>query len=280
MSASPKLPILLLCALMPGLLALSSPVHAGSTKALAKHALIEVIRDTGGRPVMTPGGQFVSSNWSGYVLPSFQTGDTYTSVEATWVVPDVAFADTKRASTEWIGIGGFCIDPRCTKVDHTLIQFGTAANPLGGPENVYFAWGRIQTGPLLGTSLAVGPGDTITTSLSCNPCTGNQSWTLSMTNLSNGDSWVQDFPYQSSKLSAEFIVGTMATLPLANYGGVTLDQSMANDSGADLAAGYGIVLQEPHASSNVSALSPTGDGFSACFGHHKKLVDCSFIPLP
>jgi hypothetical protein len=48
-------------------------------------------------------------------------------------------------------------------------------------------------------------------------------------------------------------VGTMATFLFANYGSVTLDQSMANDSGADLAAGYGIVLQEPHGSSNATA---------------------------
>src|SRR5258708_1110845 len=117
MNASPKLPFLLIRALMPGLLALSSPVHAGPTKALGKHALFEVIRDSNGGPPRATEGKYVSSNWSGYVLPSFKTGDTYTSIQATWVVLDVAFADTKRASTEWIGIGGFCRDPRCTKVD-------------------------------------------------------------------------------------------------------------------------------------------------------------------
>ncbi len=233
---------------------------------------------------MTPQGQFVSSNWSGYVLPSFKTGDTYTSIQATWVVPDVPFEKRKHDSIQWIGIGGFCKDPRCKKVDQTLIQLGTAEDPLGGPENVYFAWHQTQPGPVWGTTLAVLPGDMITALLSCNPCTGTQSWMLSMTDLTTDQAWsAYPVPYQSSNLSAEFIEGIgadrPAILPLANCGTITFDQSLANGTSADLAGGYGIVLRDPKASSNISPLNATGDGFTACYGPRNNPVDCSFIPL-
>jgi len=234
---------------------------------------------------MTPGGQFVSSNWSGYVLPNFQTGDTYTSVQATWVVPNLPFENArKHASAQWVGIGGFCKDPRCRKVDQTLLQLGTA-EVLGGPVNVYFGWNQTQPGPAFGTSLAVEPGDTITASLSCNPCTGTQSWMFSMRDLTTDQAWsAYPVPYKSSNLSAEFIEGIgadqLAVFPLANYGGVTFDGSLINGLDADLAAGYGIVLREPHASSNISPLNASADDFTACFGPHKNPAPCSFIPLP
>ena len=270
------------------ILGLFGPAKSGfaeSPKALAKHALVEVIRDSNGRPRMTANGQYVSSNWSGYVLPSFKTGDSYTSIQATWVMPDIPFENRKHDSTQWVGIGGFCTDSRCRKVDHTLIQLGTAEDPLGGPENVYFAWHQIQPGPVFGTSLAVLPGDEIRASLSCNPCVGNQSWTFSMTDLTSGENWIAEHvPYQSSLMSAEFMEGTSTDqdgiFPLANYGSVTIDQSFANGASAAVGTGYGIVLQEPHASSNVSPLNTTADGFTACFGPDKKLVACSFISLP
>ena len=107
-----------------------------------------------------------------------------------------------------------------------------------------------------------------------------------MTDLTSGEGWTgQPVPYQSPMLSAEFVEGTSADqrqiLPLANYGTITFDQSMANDSAADLRTGYAIVLRAPQGnSSNVSPLNPTTDGFTACFARHKKLAACSFVPIP
>jgi hypothetical protein len=277
--------LIIACGMTLALVAPSHSAFAESSKKLSKYALFEVVRDSNGRPLMTPGGQFVSSNWSGYVLPNFHTGDTYTSVQATWVVPDVPFEKRKHDSTQWIGIGGFCKDPRCKKVDQTLIQLGTAEDPLGGPENAYFAWHQTQPGPAYGTSLAIEPGDMITASLRCNPCTGNQSWTLSMTDLTSGEAWTaQPVPFQSSQLSAEFIEGPSTDqngiFPLANYGTLTFDQVFFNDVSADLTKRYGIVLRDPKASSNISPLNTTADGFTACFGPRNNPVDCSFIPFP
>jgi hypothetical protein len=270
---------------MPGLLSLSSPVHAGSTKALAKYALIEVIRDTGGRPLITREGQFASSNWSGYVLPNFKTGDAYTSVQATWVVPDVPFEKRKHDSTQWIGIGGFCTDVRCRKIDRTLIQIGTGQDPLGGPENVYFSWYEMSPGIPFARPIGPHPGDVITASLNCNPCMGSQIWNVLMVDNTTGDSWASYFSYQSSNLSAEFIEGTsadqLAIFPLANYGTITFDQSFVNGATANLTTGYGIVIPySDHRSSDLSPVDSMGDGFTACFGLRKPLTPCLFEPLP
>ena len=56
---------------------------------------------------------------------------------------------------------------------------------------------------------------------------------------------------------------------------------MTNGDSANLTLADTIVMRDPHGeSSNVSALDSTLDGFSACFGLHKKLKPCSFVPLP
>jgi len=274
---------ILACVVTLACLGLASPsAYAESSKTLAKYALVSVVRDADGRPLMTEDGRYVSSNWSGYVLPSFKTGDTYTSVQATWIVPDVPFEKRKHDSTQWIGIGGFCADARCRKIDRTLIQIGTGQDPLGGPENVYFSWYQMSPGIPLGAPIGPNPGDVITASVSCDPCIGNQMWTLSMMDLTSGVGWKgQPVPYQSSTLSAEFVEGTSADqrqiLPLANYGTIPFDQSMVNGSGANLGGGYGIVLRAPQGnSSNISPLNPTADGFTACFDQ----PNCTFVPIP
>jgi hypothetical protein len=80
---------------------------AESSKALARFALVDVIRDPGGSPELTPEGQFVSSNWSGYVLPNFQTGDVYTSVQATWAVPEVPYENKSMIPLSGSGSAAF-----------------------------------------------------------------------------------------------------------------------------------------------------------------------------
>jgi hypothetical protein len=153
------------------------------------------------------------------------------------------------------------------------------------PDNIYFSWYQMSPGVPFGGSISPHPGDVITASMTCSPCSGSQSWTLSMTDLTSGDVWSQPVPYQSSGLSAEFIEGTSADqlgiFPLANYDTITFDQSLVDSTVADLDAGYGIVLRAPQGnSSNLSPLNDTDDGFTACYGPHKTLTPCSFIPLP
>ena len=106
----------------------------------AKHAPIEVLRDHNGDAMLTTLGEFMSSNWSGYVLPKFLTTQHYTSAAATWQVPEVVWTGALAVSANWVGIGGFCKSAKCRGVDRSLIQLGTAQESLASSETDYFAW--------------------------------------------------------------------------------------------------------------------------------------------
>jgi hypothetical protein len=257
-----------------------------ASSVAAKHAPIVVIPGPDGNALVTGEGQFTSANWSGYVLPDFITHELYTSAQATWVVPTVVFKKKPAVSSNWVGIGGFCKNSQCRSVDKSLIQLGTAHEALSRTQTNYFAWYEMLPAASIPISLVVNPGDVITASLSCaGNCTGSQVWTLSMMNETTAQSWTQDFTYASPNLSAEWIEeapsGRSGILPLANYGTSTFDLSMTNGDSANLSQADTIVMRDPHGeSSNVSALDSTFDGFTACFGPHKALKPCSFVPLP
>jgi len=264
-----------------------SRVDSGRASSVAvKHAPVQIIRGPDGTALVTGEAKFTSTNWSGYVLPEFETRQLYFTAQATWVVPTVVFKNEPAVSSNWVGIGGFCENTQCRDVDETLIQLGTTQEALSKKKIGYFAWYEMLPAASIPTSLEVNPGDVITASLSCaGNCTGSQSWTLSMMDETTSQSWTQDFTYESSNLSAEWIEeapsGRHGILPLADYHTTTFDQSMIDGVSANLTLADTVVMKNPHGeSSNVSALDSTLDGFSACFGPHKKLKPCSFVPLP
>jgi hypothetical protein len=69
-----------------------------------------------------------SSNWFGYNLGSLALGGTlFNSMTGDWTV-STASSHTRgqdEYSSDWIGIGGGCVDAGCTVGDNTLIQTGT-----------------------------------------------------------------------------------------------------------------------------------------------------------
>ena len=94
-----------------------------------------------------------SYNWSGYAL----TGGTFRGVVDTWKVPTVDTAlSGDQYSSDWVGIGG--VD------DGTLVQAGTEADNFGGKAS-YGAWTEILPASEDPLSLAIHPGDTITTTV-------------------------------------------------------------------------------------------------------------------
>ena len=69
-----------------------------------------------------------SSNWFGYSQGALEQGDKlFNSVSGNWTVPTATQHSAGQAedSSDWIGIGGGCIDSSCTATDSTLIQTGT-----------------------------------------------------------------------------------------------------------------------------------------------------------
>lgn len=278
----------LLLALLSGSLivsgARSRPLLDYPSISALPQGLIQIIRDPNGNALLTREDQFKSANWSGYVLAQFDTRES--SAQGTWIVPTVVFKKTQAVSANWVGIGGFCGNMECTGVDPTLIQLGTAQEALSRKRTKYFAWYEMLPGPPQLIPLTINPTDLITASLSCaGACTNAQKWTLSMTNQTSGLSWSQDFTYQSYLLSADWIVEAPTDrhgiLPLADYGTTTFDQSMTNGVTADLPMAEIVIMLDPHhQTSDLSYFDTTFDGFSACFGTHKVLEPCPFVPLP
>jgi hypothetical protein len=270
----------LICALTVAIAGASSPAIAGQSRLGVKHAPIKVYRDENGDPLRTIDGALVNQIWSGYALPEFETGNLYTSAQATWTVPAVSYEGVEALSASWVGIGGFCEDSECDVVDETLIQLGTAHAALTATKTEYWAWYEMLPKASIRTNLKVKPGNVITASLSCaGTCTGKQKWTLSMTNETTHKSWHKHVTYKSPNLSAEWIEEAPSSrsgiLPLADFGTETFTQSMANAASANLSTGDSLIMEDPSGqSSNVSAPNLTEDGFNACFSPDSTLATC------
>src|ERR1051325_554366 len=103
-----------------------------------------------------------SNNWFGYNQGTLeQGGKLFHSITGDWVVPTATqhTAGQDEASSDWIGIGGGCIDAACTVGDGTLIQTGTEQDVTGGKAS-YSAWWELVPVPSLTISnITVHPGD-------------------------------------------------------------------------------------------------------------------------
>ena len=187
----------------------------------------------------------VSNNWSGYQVLSARTHVAATSAAGTWVVPKVKApsASMDGYSAIWVGIGGSCLDPSCTRTDQSLIQLGTSedASPTG--QSLYEAWYEVlPAAEVVIPSLEIAPGDKVSASLhtvgspvkgynpanggwggrAYNPVAGGvwgggtynatsspETWVLSISVKSPSgasERWSKTLAYASSLASAEWIV--------------------------------------------------------------------------
>lgn len=267
--------------LAAGLLPAAQAASPASVAVVAGHH-VHPYRAADGRPLRTARDQMVSSNWSGYEVAHYQTGKTYTAASATWTVPAVTAPPGFSAgySSSWVGIGGFCLNSTCSKVDKTLIQLGTEqdAGP-SGPR--YSAWYELLPHAPTPIPLTVRPGDTIQASLAVLQVgRSGQVWQLSMTDRTTGQTWTAKVTYASSLASAEWIEEAPwsgGVLPLADFGTVPFDPGTVN-AGQDpgLTAANGIVMLDPNGqTSDVSAPDADGDGFAACWGSGTALAGCA-----
>lgn len=163
-------------------------------------------------------------NWGGYAVASdFNNPQpVVTGVSGSWNVPEVAVSQNDTFSAIWIGIGG--------TFGKTLIQTGTEQDCING-EALYFAWYEfLPYNSITITTINVFPGDTISASITLSDSTLNL-WTISITDVSNGQSFNQDFIYGSSRLSGEWVVerplvnNTLSQL--ADFGTVTFSNCSA-----------------------------------------------------
>jgi hypothetical protein len=159
-----------------------------------------------------------SLTWAGYVVSSdllFQQ-PIVEGVNGSWVVPRVSVSTNDTFSSAWIGIGG--------QLDNTLIQCGTEHDSLGGQE-VYSVWYELlPNNSVTVESMTVSPGDVITASISLVNSSAN-NWQIQIVDNTSGQSFRQVFAYNSSQLSAEWIVErpnvNNKVSSIADFGSVT-----------------------------------------------------------
>src|SRR3954469_8349273 len=152
-----------------------------------------------------------STNWFGYNQGTLEKGATlFSSITGDWTVPAASqhTAGQDEYSSDWIGIGGGCVDAGCTVPDNTLIQTGTESDVSATGATTYGAWWEIIPGPSIDiTNMTVAPGDRMHASLA-ELVAGSNLWTITLQNVTRGQTFTQTVPYGSSHLTAEWIEET------------------------------------------------------------------------
>ncbi len=216
-----------------------------------------------------------SSNWFGYNQGSLeQGGKLFNSVAGDWTVPTATqhTSGQAEASSDWIGIGGGCVDAGCTATDSTLIQTGTEQDVSSTGAASYSAWYELVPAPSLTVTMTVNPGDHMHASIADIVGMSNV-WKITLQDVTQGETFTTTVPYSSTHATAEWIeetpleIGTNAGFAaLPNLSNANFDLAAVNGSSAglksseemDLIDGSGNVIGAP------SAPDSDSDGFGVC----------------
>jgi len=189
-----------------------------------------------------------SSNWSGYMQGRLEKGISFHAIAADWIVPKVKQRNAGEAETSlsWIGIGGGCLDAGCTIGDDTLIQAGIGheVNAAGDPD--YYAWWEIIPLPLQRTDppLPVRAGDRVHVAI-VESATTPELWTITVANLTLGQTFTHTLMYPSSFATAEWVIerpvtisetGSVQVSPMPDLAVVHFDGASANGAPANFVA--------------------------------------------
>ncbi len=131
-----------------------------------------------------------SSNWAGYMT----SGGTYTSINGSWLIPQISNPIANTADASWIGIGGV--------TSRDLIQIGTQAAVNAAGQVSYQVWYELLPRSSVPISISVNPGDSITASITQQQ---NNQWSISLRDNTNGQNFQKIVTYSSSLSSAEWI---------------------------------------------------------------------------
>jgi hypothetical protein len=217
-----------------------------------------------------------SNNWFGYNQGALeQGGKLFNSITGDWTVPTASqhTAGQDEASSDWIGIGGGCIDAGCTVGDNTLIQTGTEQDMSGGKAS-YSAWWELVPAPSIAISgISVHPGDHMHASISEVVADANL-WNITLQDTTTGQSFSTTVPYASTHATAEWIeetpltIGTSGTglAALPNLTNVPFSNATTDGANANLTASEEIQLIDSNGKviGTPSAPNSTANGFTAC----------------
>jgi hypothetical protein len=214
-----------------------------------------------------------SSNWSGYNKGMLETGSGFHSISGQWTVPTATqhIKGQQEFSSSWLGIGGGCLDTSCSATDSTLIQAGTEQDVDSSGKASYSTWYELIPAPSISTPLAVKAGDVVSSTIAE---TVPEVWSISLKNVTTGQSWSTTVPYSSSYATAEWIEETPLTFgtggaglsSLPNLGTVTFDLASVNGANAALNSAEEMQLVDSNGNPIATPSAPDAekDGFNDC----------------
>jgi hypothetical protein len=171
-----------------------------------------------------------SGNWAGYAV--HRSGESFRQVAGTWREPTVTCHRGEQTfSSYWVGLGGFSTTARA------LEQTGTEVDCTSAGQVRAFAWFELVPAASVRVPLKVPPGDLIQGAVAV---TGRQVH-VSLRDLSRHTTFSRVLNARVLDLtSAEWIVeapsacfadGRCLTLPLADFGRATFNDSMVQAAG-------------------------------------------------
>jgi hypothetical protein len=216
-----------------------------------------------------------SSNWFGYNQGTLEQGSKlFNSITGDWTVPTATQHTAGQAenSSDWIGIGGGCVDAGCTATDNTLIQTGTEQDVDVTGAASYSAWYELVPAPSLNITMTVAPGDHMHASIA-DTVAGSNVWNITLRDVTRGETFNTTVRYSSTHATAEWIeetpllIGTdagFASLP--NLSNPAWTSATTNGASAGLKASEEMDLID--SGSNVigapSAPNAAANGFNEC----------------
>ena len=217
-----------------------------------------------------------SNNWFGYNQGALeQGGKLFNSISGQWTVPAATqhTAGQAEASSDWIGIGGGCIDAGCTVTDSTLIQTGTEQDVSSSGAPSYSAWWELVPAPSIAiTNMTVKPGDRMSASVA-EIVPDSNLWKITLSDVTRGETFTTTVPYASTHGSAEWIEETpllLGTSPglasLPNLTNPNFDVGTVNGAAPKLTASEQMLLTSSSGQviGTSSAPDADADGFGAC----------------
>ena len=207
--------------------------------------------------------QASSENWSGYVAGSSSSPTAFKSVAASWVAPTArctsAAGSGATYSAFWVGLGG-------AGQTEALEQAGTETNCSASGRASYYAWYELVPAAPVRISLAVHPGDRISTRVTVEATTVD----VSVSNQTTGQSFSKQLTMSNPDVSsAEWIAeapsscdgsGSCTPLPLTDFATVDFTSSSATTTD-----GHTGSISDPNWSAAAVSLTP-GAGSSGYEG--------------
>ena len=236
---------------------------SSATNAGAHHVLVRV-------------GANQSNNWSGYNQGLVEKGHPFTQVAGDWVVPTASAHKSGEAefSSTWVGIGGGCVESSCLVPDPTLIQAGTEQDVDSSGKATYSAWWEIIPAPSITiTTMSVRAGDHMHVDIGEVVPLSNV-WTITVKDLTNGQTFTQTTPYTSTHATAEWIEETPVVFgtngvqvgPLPKLSTVNFDLAQANGANPQLTPAEEMQLVDGSGNPLATPSAPDSDtdGFNDC----------------